>query len=153
MRKILILLLCTVGVLMFFSACKKDRNKGPRGSREELTKDSIFLYAEQTYLWNELLPSYEEFAPRTFTSYGAEVATLRQYAELDKYSFIDDGTVSDELSGQGGDFGFTVKFNNNPDDLRVTYVYSGSPADLKSLKRSDKIIKINGRGGLSGFNN
>lgn len=153
MRKFKTLLLCTAAILLAFSACKKDRNKGPKGTREELTKDSIFLYAEQTYLWNESLPSYEEFNPRSFTNLNAEVAAFKEYAPLDKYSFIDDGTVSDELGGQGGDFGFSVNFNNNPDDLRVTYVYPGSPADATSLKRTDKIIKINGRAGLSGFNN
>lgn len=34
------------------------------GTRTEFTLDSIFLYAKQIYLWNDVLPSYSNFAPR-----------------------------------------------------------------------------------------
>src|SRR5690606_35771029 len=102
MRKLRIFLLGTAGILLFFSACKKDRNKG-RSSREGMTNDSIFLYAKETYLGNDKLPSYEEFKPRSFPGFAEEVNAVAEYAPLDKYSFIDDGTVSDELGGQGGD--------------------------------------------------
>lgn len=39
------------------------------GTRSQFTLDSIFLYAKQVYLWNEVLPSYAEFNPRQ--KYGA----------------------------------------------------------------------------------
>ena len=34
------------------------------GTRNQFTLDSIFLYAKQVYLWNEVLPGYAEFNPR-----------------------------------------------------------------------------------------
>jgi len=60
------------------SACKKaqvsiddaDEVVSPTtGTRSQFTLDSIFLYAKQVYLWNEVLPSYAEFNPRQ--KYGA----------------------------------------------------------------------------------
>ncbi len=70
LRPLLYLLL--IGLLLL--ACRKD-NLGSdvdadpilsptTGTRKELTLDSIFLYAKQTYLWQEVLPPYPEFKPR-----------------------------------------------------------------------------------------
>ncbi|MDB5121680.1 MAG: hypothetical protein JWN56_2898 [Sphingobacteriales bacterium] len=141
------------------SACKKDPKPalpGTTGTRSELTKDSIFLYAKDTYLWNTLLPTYETFNPRKFTSkstdldnFDDELAAIKTYAPLDKYSFVDDGTVSSELGGVGGDYGFSV-FYNSSDDLRIKYISPTSPAADKGLKRGYQITKINGRTDLIG---
>ncbi|WP_207423180.1 S41 family peptidase [Desertivirga brevis] len=83
------------------------------GTREELTKDSIFLYAKQVYLWNDALPSYEAFNPRRYTqsadpldNYYSELFAITQYktnpatsrpfeyvsasANYPKYSYITD---------------------------------------------------------------
>ncbi|HBW81994.1 MAG TPA: carboxyl-terminal protease, partial [Sphingobacterium sp.] len=35
------------------------------GTKKELTLDSIYLYAKQLYRWQESLPSYTTFDPRT----------------------------------------------------------------------------------------
>lgn len=43
-------------------------------TREELSKDSIFLYAKQVFLWNDALPTYEAFNPRQYTSGSTELA-------------------------------------------------------------------------------
>lgn len=105
------------------SSCTKDEmdeenpetgNEAPAdGTREELTKDSIFLYAKQVYLWNDALPSYEAFNPRKYTqsadpvdNYYAELFAITQYkinpatgrpfefvsasANYPKYSYITD---------------------------------------------------------------
>ncbi len=65
-----------------------------------------------------------------------------------KYSFIDAGAVSAELNGVKGDFGF-APFYNLVNDLRIKYVYPGSPADLAHIKRGYQIISINGNTSLS----
>ncbi|HEY0900447.1 MAG TPA: carboxyl-terminal protease, partial [Sphingobacteriaceae bacterium] len=62
-------------------SCKKDPKAVPeppvtppaQGSRAELTKDSIFLYAKVVYLWNDALPTYEQFNPRKYTSGATEI--------------------------------------------------------------------------------
>jgi carboxyl-terminal processing protease len=127
------------------------------------------LYAKETYYWNKDLPSYDAFKPRSFSGASdidaltAEVDALSQYAinpetgkpyeyytpspGSAKYSFIDDGSVSGELNGVKGDFGFAPAYGDTDDDLRVKYVYPGSPADVKGIKRGYKIITINNRTG------
>ena len=144
------------------SACKKDHtpidpgpgSTGTPATRSELTKDSIFLYAKDTYLWNTLLPTYELFKPRKFTSkptdtenFEDELSSIKSYAPLDKYSFLDDGSVSSELGGTGGDYGFSV-FYNSADDLRIKYISPNSPAAIKGLRRGYQITKVNGRTAL-----
>ena len=102
------------------------------GTVFEKIQDSVFLYAKEDYLWFDALPQYGKFKPRSFTGsneLGAlqkEVDAISQYKinpatnkpyeyyagapGISKYSFIDDGSVSGELGGEGGDFGFQPRY-------------------------------------------
>src|SRR5581483_324673 len=163
-----------------FSACKKDKkttggNTGGTispndpGSTLDKIKDSVYLYAQEDYLWYGSLPSYATFNPRQYTGADDKAAlddelnhisqiainpaTGQPYEYLDsqgdaKYSFIDDGSVANELNGNRGDFGFAPLYNTQT-DLRVRYVYAGSPADLAGIKRGYQITSINGQTDLS----
>jgi carboxyl-terminal processing protease len=150
---------CVCALLMvvgFTVSCKKSNSdpdgngvpQGTSGTRAELTKDSIYLYAQQTYFWNVGMPSYTSFNPRQYSSNNAILAALKVLPSTggkDKYSFIDDGSVATQLGGAGDDYGFSANFDTS-DLLRVKYVYPGSPADLKGLKRGYQITKVNGGG-------
>ncbi|MFC3559394.1 S41 family peptidase [Pedobacter jamesrossensis] len=119
-------------------------------NRDYLTKDSIFLYAKQTYFWNTGLPSYDAFNPRKYAKNEDVAAALRVLPASggkDKYSFIDDGSVATQLGGVSGDYGFSADFDVN-NLLRVKFVYPSSPAALQGLKRGYQIMKVNG-GGVS----
>jgi C-terminal processing protease CtpA/Prc len=169
-------LIFALGVL-FFTACKSNKKSNPTpagpdapGSTLDKIKDSVFLYAKEDYLWYKSLPSYATFNPRSFTGadditaltnevnaisqYAINPATSQPYEYYSddpgeaKYSFIDDGTVSGELNGVHGDFGF-APFYNLVNDLRVKYVYPGSPADQAGIKRGYQITSINGSSSLS----
>lgn len=131
-------------------------------SRSELTKDSIYLYAKETYYWNDQMPNYESFKPRTYASNSAVLDAIRALpgtgkpfwttatdpVPREKYSFLDDGSLASELGGVSGDFGFSV-FYNNSEDLRIKYVSPGSPAAAAGLKRGYRITKLNNRTELS----
>jgi carboxyl-terminal processing protease len=148
-------------VLGFTASCKKSSNnpdnnidgesnllQTPTSDRTLLTKDSIFLYAKQTYFWNVGMPNYDTFNPRKYSSNNAIIAALKALPSTggkDKYSFIDDGSVASQLGGVGGDYGFSANFEGNTDTLRVKYVYSGSPAAVAGLARGNKIKSVNGR--------
>ncbi|WP_406826073.1 S41 family peptidase [Pedobacter sp. KACC 23697] len=143
-------------VIGLTTSCKKSTNdtdantvpQGASGTREELTKDSIYLYAQQTYFWNVGMPSYASFNPRQYTSNNAVLNAIKALPSTggkDKYSFIDDGSVASQLGGVGGDYGFSANFEGNTDTLRVKYVYAGSPAAAAGLARGNKIKKVNGR--------
>lgn len=77
------------------SSCKKNKTTPtptptpdppvtPTATRAELTKDSIFLYAKQIYLWNDALPTYEAFNPRQYSGstplagYNSELYAITQ---------------------------------------------------------------------------
>jgi len=168
----------TAGLL---SACHKDKKiiVNPTDSTaikleiSNLIKDSVYLYAKETYLWYDAIPDYKTFLPRSYTG-TSEISALTkevdaisqfkinpatgkpyEYDEYNhgsaKYSFIDDGSVSTELGGTNGDFGFSVFFPSAT-ELYIKYVYPNSPAGLAGLKRGYKITKLNGRTGLDASN-
>ncbi|MDB5155484.1 MAG: hypothetical protein JWR50_191 [Mucilaginibacter sp.] len=172
MKKTLLVVLLGVACL---ASCKKDKkgntdNPPKNGSTFDLIRDSVFLYAKEAYYWNDGLPTYDAFNPRSFTgtddltALTKEVNAISQYkinpttskpyeyyapspGEA-KYSFIDQGEVSTELNGTNKDFGF-APFYNAINDLRVKYVYPGSPADLAGIKRGYRILSINGNSNIS----
>jgi carboxyl-terminal processing protease len=160
-----------------FASCGKkpnnnNNNTGPTktGTTLQLIQDSVYLYAAEDYLWFTQLPSYGTFNPRGFTNpsdattLSDELNALSQYAinpstnapyeysqyspGTAKYSFIDNGSESAALNGTKGDFGFDVQYNLI-NDLRIEYVYPGSPAGLAGVKRSDEITSINGSTSIS----
>jgi len=168
MKKIFYLfIIASSGIIGLMPSCKKDKKIT---TTLDKIKDSVYLYAQEDYLWNTSLPSFTSFNPRSFsnaedlTALTNEVNALSQYAinpatslpyefyppqpGQAKYSFIDNGAVSAELNGQHGDFGFNIEYNT-VNDLRVKYVYAGSPADLAGIKRGDQITSINNNTNLS----
>lgn len=146
--------------------------EGPskNGSEFDLIRDSVFLYAKEVYYWNDGLPNYAAFNPRSFTgsndldALAKEVDAISQYKinpatglpyEYDKdnkgsakYSFIDNGETSTELSGNQGDFGLSPQYLTKT-DLRIKYVYPGSPAGNAGVRRGDKVISINGNSNIN----
>lgn len=75
-------------MLLLLAGCKKDEPSPTlsdpivsptTGSRFDMTKDSIFLYAKQLYLWNDALPSYADFDPRSrYPRETDEISVFRQ---------------------------------------------------------------------------
>ncbi len=63
-------------IIVGIVSCKKDKSSpsvaivqpSPTGTRDELSKDSLFLYAQQVYLWNDAFPTYGVFNPRGYTA-------------------------------------------------------------------------------------
>jgi len=159
------------------ASCKKDNhnNNNTTTSYINLDKDSVYYYEKEDYLWFDAIPAYNTFNPRSYsgsTDYAAlgnELTAISQlkintatgkpyeYYKQDpgeaKYSFIDDGTTTASLGGSNADFGFEPIYNYSPTDLRVKYVYPGSPADQAGVKRGYEIMSINGSTALDGSSN
>jgi hypothetical protein len=171
-----LLTLGVIGIVILGSCSKKNDGgstpEGPskNGTALDLMRDSVFLYAKEAYYWNDGLPDYATFKPRTFTgtsdldALAKEVDAISQYkinpatgkpyeysegsGGQAKYSFIDGGETSTELGGTQGDFGFAPLYLTD-DDLRIKYVYPGSPAAVATIKRGYKVISINGNTNFS----
>ncbi|WP_443940039.1 S41 family peptidase [Pedobacter sp. MW01-1-1] len=163
-------------IVLSVAACKKKSTtpetiepESTPPTRDELTKDSIFYYTKELYYWYASLPTYANFNPRSYTNNEAELYALTQYS-LDpvtgkpfeytdysepKYSFIENdvvtgkvGALKADLDGTANDYGFSVNYQSS-NDLRVKYVYEGSPAAAQGLTRTCRITAINGRTDLT----
>jgi len=182
-NKLTILVMLALLSLAVVGGCKKSSIESepttpvittptPSGTREELTKDSIFLYGKELYYWNTSLPTYEVFNPRGFSSNETELFALTQYS-MDpstgkpyeyvsssstepKYSFFDytaattgkTGVLKADVNGSANDYGFSVQYNNET-DLRVKYVYPNSPAAQQGLTRGCRLTSVNNRTNLT----
>lgn len=140
------------------------------GSRTAFTLDSIYLYARQTYLWNDALPDYSVFNPRRFTSgetdlqnFKAALYAISQYKintatgfpfekgvlpGVPKYSFIDlytgnKGIVA-SLDTEGNGYDFGLEFASFGEKFYVKLVYPSSPAAMAGIKRGDEVRFVNG---------
>lgn len=141
------------------------------GTRNELTKDSIFLYSKELYYWYSSLPTASAFGARSFTSNETELYALTQYSNNPttgkpyeyvasstthpKYSYIDylsnagkTASLKADLNGTANDYGFSAMYNTTT-DLRVKYVYPNSPAALQGLTRGCRITVVNGNSNLA----
>ena len=142
-------------------------------TRQQLSLDSIYLYAKQIYYWNDRLPTYEVFNPRQYVSeatdaknYTSELLNIAKYsnpfeyvsgATSPKFSYIFDKinknptayinpSASVDLEGNGNDLGVRFGLYGSYNDYAIyaTAVYENSPADKLGLQRGDLIKKVNG---------
>lgn len=142
-----------------FPSCKKDK-----GSDLDRLRDSVYMYAQEAYLWNDALPDAGAFNPRQFNGNSdraalqAEIDALSQIKinpstgkayEYDvnnpgtaKYSYIDEGQAATSIGGTGGDFGFALTYATSS-DLRIRYVYPGSSAATQGIVRGDRVTAVN----------
>jgi hypothetical protein len=164
-------------VLLFLclAACKKDKPAGPgspQGSRLELSLDSLYLYAKETYLWYQQLPEYAAFSPRQYaaangdglaslttelraiTAYAINPQTKSTYEFREGhpnplYSFIAHGNVITgeqavvDIDGQGDDLGMGLGIVNDT-AVFVSYVERGSPAAEAGIGRGMQLTHVNG---------
>jgi carboxyl-terminal processing protease len=174
MKKIFYALFLLAVVLV--SSCKKQKiivtpppvdTTTPPSTFDKI-RDSVYLYAKEDYLWYTSLPDSATFRPRSFTGandgdaltnelnklsqFAINPVTHAPYEYYDgtqaKYSFIDNGQTQGELNGNRGDFGFGLQWYGL-NDIRVTYVYPGSPAALAGLRRGYQITSINNNTSLA----
>lgn len=76
-------------LIILFVSCKKEpaliqptttsastTNAPATGTRRQLTLDSLFLYAKEVYYWNDAIPAYDVFNPRSYTN-GSNAASYQ----------------------------------------------------------------------------
>ncbi|MGE5520673.1 MAG: S41 family peptidase, partial [Candidatus Dadabacteria bacterium] len=149
---------------LFTIGCRKADVQAPpttnttTASHQDLLKDSVYLYTKETYLWQDVIPSYTQFNPRQYTgSTDEETAqnvmnAIKKLQPLDRFSFVASRAVSDGLqTGESQDYGFFIKAayvdKVQPNDSAywfVSYVYNGSTAAAAGAQRGWILDKING---------
>jgi carboxyl-terminal processing protease len=168
--------LCLIALTGLTTSCKKNKSADAvPAATVGMVEDSVYLFAQEDYLWYDALPAISVFNPTSYTGSNDitaltnEVNAISQLKinpltnkpyEYDtdpndppgqaKYSFIDNGQVAQELSGSNGDFGFFPIYGVSSTDLRVKYVNPGSPAAKAGMHRGDLITSIVNVPGIDG---
>ncbi|MBC9931698.1 S41 family peptidase [Chitinophaga qingshengii] len=134
---------------VLISACKKkDQAAGPQAPP---INDSIYSVFKDIYLWTDVIPDAATFKPDNYPTVDSMFNALIHIKKnntngdnLDRYSFLDNGTTSRALQGgMLGDMGFEVGYQTDT-TLYVIYVYPGSPADKAGIKRGWQLTSVNG---------
>jgi carboxyl-terminal processing protease len=160
MKQVWCLLLASSALVI--SCRKKDNPSSPGNTttttREDLLRDSVYLYTKEVYLWQDVIPSYDQFNPRQYKgsteleSAQKVMDAIRKLQPLDRFSFVTTQEQSDGLqTGQDQDYGFFIKAGaidkEQPIDSVfwfVEYAYDQSSAGQTGVQRGWYISRING---------
>lgn len=139
--------------LFFIASCHEqddiltevDSNDTPEAGSNEQVNNWISEHMEQYYYWNTSLPVESD------PGQDPEDYFHSLLYSSDKFSFISDDakTLMEEFSGTSLAVGYSPAFGkfDGSDQvfIIVEYVYPGSSAAIKGLKRGDIILEINGQ--------
>ncbi len=146
MRNLLTLLLITT-----LTACGS--SGGDTACTNTGQKQFVLDNMRAWYFWNDLLPiqvDISQFAsPEDLLSFLSTFSPADAEGNpIDRFSFINSAAADAQFFGEGKfeGFGFSSKFVDvDGTDLRLTRVFTDSPADQADLARGQRILRLNGR--------
>lgn len=160
---IYIFLFTSIGFTLF--SCRKNKEVAPitdHRTETELIKDSIYYYYQLYSLWSdEYIPLFSpasDFSDQ-YTDAQNVLSALRAFtpfdeyrqAPMDRFSYLTEVNNSSEgnkiQDGQNQGYGLYFQLGSIDDANAYPIVYfveGGSPADQQGLRRSDRVIGING---------
>lgn len=172
-NKIAYIILIIMSASIFFTSCKKNIDVPTPPPTPTATSDEDSLkylmynimqvsfvdggrdlsYDLPTYYWYSSVPKLDPFSP-TYKTANELLAKMKTYAinpqtnkPFDKYSFLDNGAVSDEIQGGvAGDLGMQVSYASDGTNytLYVLFADKNSPAGLQGVTRGWQITAVNG---------
>lgn len=149
-------------------SCKKKDDISVDNSQpcSDKVMDSIYLYAQDVYLWNEYLPEYRVFNPQKYNKkeskgldkYLDMIQVISKYAVNSvtgfayenniqgngraKYSTIIN--ISEDFKNVETNFGISVS-RTKLGKYYIAWVDNNSPAGEAGIKRGDQVLSINSR--------
>ena len=165
-RKFSFILFILLSAIISFSSCKKNVDVVANTDEDSL-KYLMYQIMQvsfadggrdkslplPTYYWYKDVPKLDPFSPSYKTAKDL-LNQMKTYAKnpqtgnpIDKYSFLDDGKLSDEIQGGvAGDFGLQVSYASDGTNytLYVLFADKNSPAGLEGISRGWQITAING---------
>jgi hypothetical protein len=136
-------------MLTIVAGCSGSGDNGPpqigdAACTNDGQKQFVLDAMRDVYYWNNLLPA--EVTLGDFSSPEDLLAYLISFQPLDSYSFINTAAADTQFFGAGQyqGFGFSFRFVA-ADDLRLTRVFSSSPAAQAGFSRGQRIIALDGR--------
>ncbi|WP_114789498.1 S41 family peptidase [Niabella yanshanensis] len=149
-------------LLVILTACPKKKDQmADNATTPQLVADSAYLYTKEVYFWNTLpgIGTYESFNPRKFANSDLVktaddlIKSIRALQPADQFSNAISSEQSDQIiTGDGTSWGFWVKSGlvalpaNDANNTRwfIPYVYAGSDAGSKGVRRGWILNKLNG---------
>ena len=152
MRKILAILSALSLVACGASFFGNDNQQGgPVSCTNTGQKDFVLTAMQDWYLWNDLLPNnvnVDDYAtPEDLLAYLTTFSPDDGTGQpIDVFSFINSAEADAQFFGEGKfeGFGFSWRFVA-ADDVRLSRVFSGSPAAMGGLARGQRIVALDGR--------
>ncbi len=141
---------------VFIAACGSSsggENRPPPVSEcaNSAQKQFVLDAMRHWYLWNDQLPAQVDLdahaTPEVLLAFLTTFSPPDSNGEpVDVFSFINSAEADQQFFGEGKfeGFGFGSRFEA-ADDLRLTRVFSGSPAEAGGLARGQRILALNGR--------
>jgi carboxyl-terminal processing protease len=154
MRKILVFLVsallvagCGGGSSSSFDNGGSQPTACSNAGQKQFVLDALYDW----YLWNDLLPanidiadyaSPEELVFVVTTLYGPQDGTG---APIDRWSSVGSLQADQEYFGEGRYEGFGFSWREENGEMRMTGVFSGSPADDAGIARGQTVVSLDGR--------
>jgi carboxyl-terminal processing protease len=136
-------------VLLFLSlsGCGSDNSTSASSSTTDCStagqNAQVLDVMQSWYYWYTSIPSGID--PASFASADALLESIRQYQPLDRFSYITTQAADQSFYGAGQYVGYGLGFDVDlRDDLDVTQVFPGSPAEQAGFQRGEVITEING---------
>jgi len=105
----------------------------------EAQNDFVYDVMQDLYLYYDQIPDVN---PREYSSPRELLTAIR--APNDRFSFIADRATQTNFYEEGTYNGLGFSFNDDGNTYTITLVYDDSSAGRAGLKRSDKIVAVNG---------
>lgn len=134
-------------ILLVNAGCRKNNTNEPTTSSAVM--DTAWSYTKELYLWYKSLPANLNL--RSYDDPNELMQAIRKYSiepgfsdPVDRWSFALKKTEWDNVSAAiSKDFGISIFFNSDS-DLRVSHAEPGSPAYSAGVRRSWRIVSVNG---------
>ncbi len=138
------LVLVTTAAVMAACSGLDDDSQGAAECSILGQKQFVLEAMRDVYFWHALLPANVD--PAAFASPEELLAYLVSFQPLDLYSFINSAEADSQFFGAGQymGFGFSYLFVA-ADDVRLTQVFTSSPAAQAGLARGQRILALNDR--------
>ncbi|MDJ0911509.1 MAG: S41 family peptidase [Woeseiaceae bacterium] len=123
----------------------------PSGCSANEQKQFVLDAMNDWYLWNDRLPANVDI--NSYATPSDLLAFLTTFSPddgsgnpIDRFSFIGSAEADQQFFGEGRfeGFGFSSRFVAT-NDLRLTRVFTDSPANAGGLARGQRILELNGR--------
>ena len=134
-----VLLLFISSTLLF--SCKKEEALTDEERVQEVNK-KVKELVDEWYLWYDKV---ENLDPKKYSSPNEYIKALRVFPP-DRWSSVQEEESYDAFFKEGEYIGLGLSLTQTSQkEIYIRFVYKGSPADRLGLKRSDKILEINGQ--------